>query len=413
MRPLEALRAATRPLHERLDDGAFAQAVLDGSLTLDRYASYLRAVHGVLTGLEESIEQSGSSELRSLSAHGLQRRARLGQDLAYLHTDLQGVDAAALHAVVLAQQIRLDARQSVARLLGYLYVIEGSQLGGLAQKQALARRPEFQGCLAYVTGAGPDTQAQFRAFVAKLELALSTDADVEQAALGAVHAFEGFEAIMTAVVSPELRGRWLTDPLNLEAGTHPIPRDLREVQAALHAGEQSFRAWAYYGARYGERGLRFTRSDSCWLATLVRENDAVALRHVRWLAGLLASRGMPTLLFEHHLELLHARLSAFVPERAQAYEPLRTAAQALRKERQALLDDARMRTLVDAFEPTGHALLSPREAGTLLVAAVLDEKRGHGRAVDSVAGWFADASRFTEAWRTAAVCTVDAARAAC
>jgi heme oxygenase len=412
MRPIELLRSATRELHDRIDNGEFAHALSDGSLAVPRYASFLRAVHTVLSALEETIELSGASELRSACAHGLERRTRLVHDLEYLQTDLRGVDAAVLHALVLAQQLRRDARTPGA-LFGYLYVIEGSQLGGLFQKKALEARPEFQqGGLAYLSGAGRDTQPQFRAFIAKLEAALTNDAAVASAIMGATHAFAGFEQIVTAVMSSELAGRWLTEPLNPDAGMHPIPSDVREVQAALRAGEQSLQTWAYYGARYGERGLRFTRSDSCWLATLAREDHALALRHVRWLASVLAARGMPSLLMQQHLELLYAALTAFVPERAVAYEPLRAAAQTLREERLRVLDDTRMQELARSFDATS-AELGAQEVGTLLVAAVVDEKLGIARAVDSLVSWLGDSARFSDAWRMAVSRTVEAAREAC
>ncbi|HEX5661131.1 MAG TPA: hypothetical protein VFX59_28265, partial [Polyangiales bacterium] len=188
--------------------------------------------------------------------------------------------------------------------------------------------------------------------------------------------------------------------------------DVREVHAALRAGEQSFQSWAYYGARYGERGLRFTRSDSCWLATLAREDHALALRHVRWLAGVLAARGMPSLLLEQHLELLHAGLCTFVPERAHAYEPLRAAARALREERLAVLGEALENELARAFAGESEEL-GASEVGTLLVAAVVDEKRGFARVVESLEAWFGDADRFSDAWRAEVARTVQAARAAC
>jgi hypothetical protein len=156
---------------------------------------------------------------------------------------------------------------------------------------------------------------RFREFVEKLEAGLPDEAAIASAVSAATHAFEGFEAITKAVMSPELEGRWLTEPLNLDAGTHPIPLDAREVQVALRAGEASFARWSYYG----KRGLAFTRSDSCWLVTLVREDPSLAARHVRWLANVLAARGMPALLLEQHLELSHDHLCAFVPERASHY----------------------------------------------------------------------------------------------
>lgn len=410
--PLEVIRAATRSLHERIDNGAFAKAVLDGSLTRERYASFLRAVHTVMVALEEVIERSGSATLRAAFVHGVERRARLVRDLDFLQTDLRGIDAAVLHAMVLGQRIRLDARLGDAALLGHLYVLEGSQLGGLFQKRALEKRDEFQGGgLAYLSGAGRDTQPQFRAFVAKFEAALADEAAVDKAVIGATHAFAGFEHIVCAVMSERLTGRWLTAPLNVDAGMHPVPTDLREVQAALRAGEESFRSWAYYEARYGERGLAFTRSDSCWLVTLAREDGAQTVRQVKWLGGVLAARGMPRILLEHHLEQLHACLIALVPECASAYATLREVAAALRNERSEVLDPAEQERLASGFSAPDAAIGAP-EAGALLVAATIDDKLGIAGALSSLCGWLGDPARFSAEWRAAVEDTVQATRAA-
>jgi heme oxygenase len=418
---LERLRAATRQAHERIDSGPFSRSVLDGSLSLQRYASFLRATMCVTCELEQAVERAHSPVLRSAFAHGAERRARLTQDLAYLQCDPRGVDAAVLEALVLCQRIRLDMPRGDAALLGYLYVIEGSQLGGVFQGRALAQRPELQGGgLAYLSGAGRETQLQFRTFVAKLEAALPDEAAVEHAVIGATHAFEGFERIVEAVVSPELEGRWLTRPLNDDAGTHPVPQDLREIQAALRAGEQSYQTWSYYEARYGERGLRFTRSDSAWLVTVARHDRAQALRQVRWLANVLASRGMPQLLMERHLEQLQACLTAFVPERASEYQVLREAADELRQARTSVLSQDAFDALTSQFstvtrvaEPLASSpRIEPAEAGALLVAAVLDERAGLMRAVESLCQWLGDPARFSDLWRAAIECTLQAARAA-
>ncbi|MET0385519.1 MAG: biliverdin-producing heme oxygenase [Polyangiales bacterium] len=413
--PIAAIRTATRTMHERIDSGPYARAILDGTLPVGRYASFLRALHVVHGELEHAVEMSGNTALRDAFVHGVERRQRLERDIAFLQTDIRGVDAAVLHAVVLSQQVRADARQSAAALFGHLYVLEGSQLGGLALRMTLAKRPEFQeGGLAYLSGAGRDTATQFKAFIAKLEASLGDEAAVAEAVAGAQHAFAGIEAILEAVMSERLDGPRLAEALNLAAGTHPVPGDLREIQAALRAGEQSYRAFAYYEARYGDRGLRFTRSDSAWLATLCHERsgDDTALRQVDWLARVLAARGMPRLLMERHLEQLHTTLTACVPEAAASYEPLRRAAEVLERERTALLSEARTQELASEFKAQTSAGITQEEAGLLLVAAVLDEKRGVGNAVESLVQWLGDPTRFPADWRSAIDHTVHTARAA-
>src|SRR4051794_4400891 len=92
--PLGALRQATRALHERIDNSAFAQALHDGSLSMSHYRSFLRAVFQIVGTLEEAVERSGDAALRAACAHAIERRARLTRDLEYLGVDPRAVDAA-------------------------------------------------------------------------------------------------------------------------------------------------------------------------------------------------------------------------------------------------------------------------------------------------------------------------------
>ena len=201
--------------------------------------------------------------------------------------------------------------------------------------------------------------------------------------------------------------------LNPETGDHPLPADPRELAAALRAGERSWAAVPYYAARYGERGERFTRSDSAWLATLAAYPPPVALRQVRWLGGLLAARGMPRWLLERHLDVLHEELVRAVPARRGAYAGLAAAAAALRAERRAHLDDAALAALGAAFDARVGPAWSARlpETGALLGAAVADERAGVPGAVASLTAWLRDPDRFPPPWRHAVSAALRAARA--
>ena len=187
--------------------------------------------------------------------------------------------------------------------------------------------------------------------------------------------------------------------------------DPRELAAAEHAGQRSWAAWAYYGRRYGDRGRQFTRSDSAWLATLPGWPAAVVERQVRWLGTLLAARGMPRLLLEEHLRILHEELVAAVPERVLEYASLLQAAEGLRSERETYLPESELRVLETGFrdlleQPTEDDL----RAGALIAAAVADERAGLPQAVTSLMEWLADAARFPPRWLAAVDHTLRRAR---
>jgi len=203
--PLERLRHATRATHDRIDSGPYAKGVMDGSLPIARYASFLRALRVIHVGIAQTIESAGDPAVHSAFAHGSERIERLTRDLTALQLDPDGIDAAVLPARELTRQIQRDAERSTASLFGHLYVLEGSQLGGLSQRVAFAKRPELQnGGLAYLSGAGRETMVQFKAFCALLEASLLDEPAIADAVSGAVRAFESIEAIVNAVTSETL-----------------------------------------------------------------------------------------------------------------------------------------------------------------------------------------------------------------
>src|SRR3712207_2390444 len=100
MRPLDQLRKATREVHDRLEATPYARAVLDGTLNLTQYVSFLRALHVMHTALESTIEASGRADLRDVFGVPAARRELLERDLTFLRVDLRAVDAAVLQGLV-------------------------------------------------------------------------------------------------------------------------------------------------------------------------------------------------------------------------------------------------------------------------------------------------------------------------
>jgi hypothetical protein len=222
---------------------------------------------------------------------------------------------------------------------------------------------------------------------------------------------EQVDELVAGVTSAAAGSRPPVTALNPEAGDHVVPDDPRELRAALLAGERTRRRFVYYERRYGERGRRFTHSDSAWIVTLAGRPE-IAQRQLRWLGGLLAARGMPRWLLEEHLQALHDELVTAVPERREAYDDLLRVAEAFRAERLDHLDQATSEAVAQAFDRRVGAAAAAElpEAGALLVAAVADEQAGLDQAVDSLMQWLADPTGFPSAWVTAATETVAEAR---
>lgn len=359
--PVARIRAATAGLHRRLEELPYSRAVMDGSLPVSRYGAFLR---GLLPIVEDA--ERGFPSLVDLPKVPL-----LARDLAELQIDRYGVDMAVLTGMLLGQRLRLAAPGFAA---GVLYVVEGSTLGGLVQRKALAGRLPA-GAQAWLSAYGAATRAHFEAFVKRLDAALE-GAAVEAACEGAMAAFETIGAIAAEVMLGERAATGAA--LNPGAGTHPVAGDVREIRAALEAGEISWQRFGYYEARYGERGRRFTRSDSAWLAGLSPE---VAAAQLDWLSRVLAARGMPRFLLEDHLLTLHPRLCEARPDRAAHHRGLLDAAHDLRARRRAAVPDA----VFDACD----AALPELRAGALLAAAAADERNGVP-AMDSLRPWLVE-----------------------
>ncbi|MBD0319628.1 MAG: hypothetical protein ICV87_04795 [Gemmatimonadetes bacterium] len=201
--------------------------------------------------------------------------------------------------------------------------------------------------------------------------------------------------------------------LNPEAGNHVVTADPHEVKAARRAAQRSWAHFPYYGRRFGTRGRQFSLSDSGWLATLCDLPASAAIQQVKWLGGVLSSRGMPQWLLEIHLEHLHEELTKALPESAPRYDVLLAGAGALREMREAHIPPARFEVLAAAFDARVGETWARRLRGMggILVAAVADERAGIELAVPTLTAWACDAERFPPEWIAAVEDTLAQARA--
>ena len=349
-------------------------------------ASLARAVLTLLEGLER---RAAGEAWPALEEQASFTREALHAALRASGEDRFGVDRAALSAV----RIALAARERDARAAAHLLFAVVS----LPAVHAFAGR---------------------HGVVVPVSTHLSSD---EFAAARAA-ACEAYDELSSASLPDAGAGTSLLTALNPHAGVHPLPADLRVIAVAIEAGQRSFDAFAYYDLRYGDRGRAFTRTDSAWLAAIAEQGVDVT-RQVVWLARVLASRGMPSLLLERHLDGLSAALAREFPGRVMAYESLRAAAERLRRGRLTALPyaegtRAELSRELSAIPDNERAVaISPEEAATLVVAALADDAASHLRgseasgrvgAAASLRAWLADEGRFSKAWCVAVERALDA-----
>jgi hypothetical protein len=314
-----------------------------------------------------------------------------------------------LRAQLLAQAIRQHCHNDPIVLLGYLYVLEGSTLGGLVLRQQVAQKFSLSGSdgLTYLSSYGKATNAHWKVFTERLNNVAISEAEQDRVIVAALEAFKGVGHIVEALYPFEPEPpRDLVRELNPAAGSHAVTTDPRELQAALRAGERSWQKFPYYEWRYGERGAQFTRSDSAWLVTLAAHGQAVADQQIGWLGRVLAARGMPRWLLEQHLDVLYEELVTAIPEQQEVYLRLKQSAAVLHEQRCRYLNDQALAAFIAAFDNQVGDEWSARlpETGGLLAAAVADEQSGITQAVPSIEVWLTDASRFPDYWIAAVLC---------
>jgi hypothetical protein len=188
----------------------------------------------------------------------------------------------------------------------------------------------------------------------------------------------------------------ITD-INVEAGNHAMPQDPREIELALRAAKSAWDRYPYLAQRYGERGRRFTDSDSCWLVTLARApNKAVVTKALDWLRSVLASRGLPTVILESHLQAIADEFAAQFGVQVQ-FDQFLAERQA---ERRTLLDGEGRPHLVETFGQRFRSCAGFQvdSAAELIASAWVDERSGIALAVPALCDWLTDAERFSTEW---------------
>jgi hypothetical protein len=183
--------------------------------------------------------------------------------------------------------------------------------------------------------------------------------------------------------------------INPEAGNHAIPSDEREIEAALKASDRAWAEFSYYELRYGQRGKRFSDSDTCWLVTLTRLDQNSLQKQIDWIVRVLATRGMPSIMLEKTLRFLYEELAKAIPNNTSFYNKLLHSAHVLRNTRKEVIPETLLQFLSWEFDQTVGAEMAKTylNSGELLVSSVADEKNGIEGAVSALQVWMADERR--------------------
>jgi len=377
-----ALRRGTRVAHETLEQADFFRGLEAGTVALERFVGYLRAMAAVHYAMDRELART---ECRALAA--TTRESWLPALCHDIHALGRGGPAFAVPAALaMTNDVRQRAAQVPHSLIGFRYVFEGSVMGMPHLRARVAACFDFDDCrhLHYLNIGGPAAAERWKAFrnlLDGLELESEQRAEVVAGARAAFHHVSAIADDLTWTGDPP---RLRADAINPAAGVHPIAADPLVIEAAIVAGDRAWDRWPYCRERYVDRGLAFTRSDSAWLAMLVDLPAPHASRQLDWLANVLAARGMPSLILEDHLILVHDALVEAIPPEAARFALLLDAAAELRAHRTAGLPESIAAQLEHDYQQRAN---DPLDLGKLGVEAVRDECFGRRRAVDSFLDW--------------------------
>jgi len=418
----ELLKTQTAGLHERLETLPFFRALHDGDLPALAIVSFLESLAIIHAVLERSLAEVLSGPLAEL-------RQEVQPKIPLLLADLDTLGAASLpsirpaigNALGYAADI-LTGADNPLTLIGPLYVLDGSQNGGFALKGAYSSclgvpkdRLSYFGCY------GSRTAAHWKAFTHQLDLLPLTEDSATQVVESAIDCFEQLAKICAALFpysDKDLKHHHVAS-INFEAGNHAMPQNPLEIALALRAAAIAWKEHPYLECRFGERGQRFIRSDSCWLVTLTHLPVDTVTKSLSWLRTVLASRGMPTVILKGHLQAIRRAIGVDFPDQTEMQARFDPFLSSLEAERQALGAADAHSQLIDEFDPQLRACEGFKVpfAAELIASAWIDERVGIGGSFAAVRDWFIDSRRFSSGWITCVNDFVDklnqAARSSC
>ncbi len=401
---MQKLKKETKGYHSKLESLPYFHALIDHKLPLECYVNQLRALAIIHSSLEQELASSTDNQIRSVWDNDLRKLALLEEDLRFFKPRvIPDTNKAIEAALSMTEKIRLRKIEKPVTLLGYLYVFEGSILGNSMHRPDITKTfhlSGLNGCL-YYSGYREKVQSHWNQFLKTMNKALA-DPSLHESILSAAHeAFSGLESLYTALfpLSKNEKSFHVTR-LNPEAGNHPIPEDKREIEAALKASDRGWVEFPYYKQRYGNRGKRFSDSDSCWIVTLTDLDQETLNLQIDWLCRVLATRGMPSIMMEQTLKYLAEELTRALPDKAACYSKLTASADALEGLRMKWFHGTDFNSLVTRFDVAVGPEMAKKykNIGCLIVSAVADEKNGIEGSVDILQKWLTDKERFPDEW---------------
>ncbi len=393
------LKLLSADLHKRAESTAFIQKLLRCKAGRENYLTYLRALSIVHAVLERSVSTSEHGLLKNIWREEMRKLPLLERDIEIIgQGHSKDLTAPILAALKVAENIRSLSLQNTNRLVGYLYVLEGSTNGGTHIYPRVTQAFGLSGDagVKYLKNYGEAQPKSWQRFKERLNAVVLNEKVLDEVVQGVHELYEGLIAILEACdeAAPSIRVH--VTSINPEAGNHRVPQSELELKAVMIAADASLEELPYVRARYGVRGERYTKSDGAWLATLPELPFGVVVKQVNWLGKFLSQLGMPRFALELHLRETEKALSSVFPGQESKYHVLSDSAALLGVQRDQIIPSLiqiEVKTqFISKLKPEEISLY--KNLAEILISAVADECMDHSGALNKTLDWIATASHW-------------------
>lgn len=200
---MERLRAETRQQHTATEAIPFSTAILDGTLPRAAYAAQLAAYLPVHRAVEAAVAAGRHPALAQVWTDDMLRTPLLEADLDELGATDEDARRARTQAEEMASWVEILSATDPIAILGVLYVLEGSTLGGAILRRHLASAFALTDAgLRYYSPYGTHPKPHWVAFGERMNAAMADDAHADRVVAAAAETFTRIGRILSALSAP-------------------------------------------------------------------------------------------------------------------------------------------------------------------------------------------------------------------
>jgi heme oxygenase (biliverdin-IX-beta and delta-forming) len=200
---MQRLRAETRVQHVATEAIPFSSAILAGTLSREAYVGQLAAYLPLHRAIEAAVATTHHPAVSAVWTADMRRTPLLVADLAALGGAGASAHAARAEGQSMAAWITGLADRDPVAILGVVYVMEGSSLGGAVLRRHLATSFGLTAAgLTYYSPYGRHPKPHWVAFSDRMNRAITDDADADRIVAAAAETFDRIGRVLSALSDP-------------------------------------------------------------------------------------------------------------------------------------------------------------------------------------------------------------------